>query len=186
MERIDFMAQSCKGLSRLSLRSLSKTIRKQFGYNNSERLNPLRMLDRLPEHLRNFSYLVLDRQDPEYPSDNAPARTEMWVEKGGTFAYRVVMQDKVYERARNDSGGDRMTICHEISHVYLLALGIVPVSKREFTIVRPYEDPEWQAKALAGELMIPYEASKGMPITEIMDIYGVSEEAAAYRYHHIK
>jgi hypothetical protein len=35
--------------------------------------------------------------------------------------------------------------------------------------------------ALAGEVMMPYEATKGMSVHELMDTYGVSKSAAKKR-----
>ena len=44
-----------------------------------------------------------------------------------------------------------------------------------------YCSVEWQAKALCGELMMPYNATKHLSIEKIMDKYGVSYEAAVQR-----
>lgn len=41
--------------------------------------------------------------------------------------------------------------------------------------IKPYESMEWQAKALAGEIMMPYEDTANMSVKDIMNIYGVSK-----------
>lgn len=47
-----------------------------------------------------------------------------------------------------------------------------------------YEDPEWQAKCLAGELMMPADKIRGMTIKEIVSHYGVSPDAALMQKKH--
>lgn len=44
-----------------------------------------------------------------------------------------------------------------------------------------YVSVEWQAKALCGEVMMPYEATKNMSTEEIVNKYGVSKSSAQYR-----
>lgn len=44
-----------------------------------------------------------------------------------------------------------------------------------------YCSAEWQAKALCGEVMVPYEASIGMSKEEIIAKYHVSKGIANYR-----
>ena len=47
--------------------------------------------------------------------------------------------------------------------------------------IKPYESVEWQAKALCGEIMMPYYATANMTVDEIVDIYAVSEASARKR-----
>lgn len=74
-------------------------------------------------------------------------------------------------------------ICHEICHV-ILSILVMPVSTR--TLAKDEEIPaycsvEWQAKALCGELTIPYDATVGMKAKAIMEKYPVTEASAKYR-----
>lgn len=43
---------------------------------------------------------------------------------------------------------------------------------------------EWQAKALAGEIMMPYEDTANMSVKDIMNIYGVSKDFAKTRQNY--
>ncbi len=76
-----------------------------------------------------------------------------------------------------------MHIFHEIVHPFLDKIGIKPIYNRcvKSSEILPYESLEWQVKALTGEIMMPYEATKGMSVEQIMRVYGVSEAAAFYR-----
>lgn len=47
--------------------------------------------------------------------------------------------------------------------------------------MKPYESIEWQAKALAGEVLIPYEATINLTFKEIVTKCKVSDDAALKR-----
>ena len=75
-----------------------------------------------------------------------------------------------------------MHIIHEIMHVFLDKLGYKPIYSRQLTPDVPqYRRLEWAVMAIAGEVMMPYEASKGLNEKELMKIYGVSSKAAKKR-----
>jgi Zn-dependent peptidase ImmA (M78 family) len=74
-----------------------------------------------------------------------------------------------------------LTITHEFAH-YLLhdeAIGLARVMEGEK--LKPYHDPEWQAKAFAGEFLIPAHLISNLSIDEIVIKCGVSYEAARYQ-----
>ncbi|WP_052120192.1 ImmA/IrrE family metallo-endopeptidase [Inquilinus limosus] len=67
---------------------------------------------------------------------------------------RIEVRSDVYDGAVAGSGRDRMTLAHELGHLVLHA--DVRLSRRmPGAAVRPFEDPEWQAKCFVGELLIP-------------------------------
>jgi hypothetical protein len=75
-----------------------------------------------------------------------------------------------------------MHIIHEIMHPCADKLGFTPIFSRRLTKDTPvYKRLEWIVKALAGEVMMPYEATNGMSIKDLMINYGVSEAAAKKR-----
>ena len=75
-----------------------------------------------------------------------------------------------------------MHIMHEIMHAFLDKLGYKPIFSRNLTKNTPlYCRLEWAVMAIAGEVMMPYEATEGMPVKELMKTYGVSESAAKKR-----
>lgn len=97
--------------------------------------------------------------------------------------YLIQIKESVYLRAyEKKSGGDRMHIIHEIMHPFVDKLGFRPIFSRRLTKDIPYyRRLEWIVKALAGEVMMPYEATIGMSVEEIMQEYGVSKVAAEKR-----
>ena len=70
-------------------------------------------------------------------------------------------------------------------HPFLDKLGIRPIFSRNLTKKTcPFCSLEWAVKAIAGEVMIPYNASANMTTKEIMGTFGVSEAAANIRIKH--
>ena len=75
-----------------------------------------------------------------------------------------------------------MHIMHEIMHPFMDKLGYRPIFTRQLTASVPcYRRLEWAVKAIAGEVMMPYEYTKGFSEEEIMQKYGVSYSAAKQR-----
>mgnify|MGYP000085419542 FL=1 len=104
---------------------------------------------------------------------------EMGNDHGMTYPDRHIMciREDVYERACRDYGRDRYTMCHEFAHL-LIHEGIDVALARGEDPLKPYEDSEWQANALAGELLMPYAEIRGMSPDEVSSIYLVSAAAA--------
>lgn len=97
--------------------------------------------------------------------------------------YMIQIKEDVYRgAAERKVGGYRMHIMHEIMHAFADKLGFKPIYSRTITKKMPcYCSLEWIVKALAGEVMMPYEATQGMSVKQIMKTYGVSETAAKFR-----
>lgn len=97
--------------------------------------------------------------------------------------YLIEMKESVYNDAVEGKGGPRAHVLHEICHAILCLLGFTPVlecSFKDFEL-RPCESMEWQAKALCGEILIPYGETQGLSVRQIMNKCGVSQECAALR-----
>ena len=166
-----------KGISRNQLRNLAKVIRFSWEYDDSSPFNPILELDRLHLHIKRVTYEIV--MDDELPK-NVPAACEI-VENDNII---IKIKEKVYVGASERKiGGDLMDITHEIMHAFLYRIGFKPTLCRSYqnNSIKPYESMEWQAKALAGEVMIPYEASKGLSVDEIMRKFHVSKSAAEMR-----
>ena len=88
----------------------------------------------------------------------------------------IQIRQDVYDGACRGEGRDRMTIAHEIGHAVLHTESLV--SARDFGEIKTYEDPEWQAKAFAGHLLVSDSAIKSLSISEVMTECGVSYDAA--------
>lgn len=91
----------------------------------------------------------------------------------------IYIREDVYSGAKSGKGRDRMTLVHEVGHSMLHTPDRI-VYARSFNVSVPaYRDPEWQAKAFAGELLIPLDLLEvGMSIDSICKEFGVSEDAA--------
>lgn len=74
-----------------------------------------------------------------------------------------------------------MTVVHEIAHFILLVVCGVKFD-RVFgnEPVLTYMDPEWHAKALAGEIMCPAHLIQGLSADQVAQRCGVSYDAAKY------
>lgn len=97
----------------------------------------------------------------------------------------IRIKESVYDRACAGKGRDRMTIMHELAHYFLLVISSFQVTQvvglRE---IASYKDPEWQAKALAAEMMIPYDLTRQMTSEDIAISCGVSLDSAKYQKTH--
>ncbi len=158
--------------SRADLRRLASEIRKALRLDKQLYFPIVELLDVLEETLDGFSYLIIP--DDELPP-NKHADTNV-------YTGEIRIKESVYNGARRGNGRDRMTIAHEFSHFMTLCFLGMKLSR---TIggerIKSYEDPEWQAKCLAGELLIPYTLTIGMTTGKIVEKCGVSYSAAEYR-----
>ena len=167
-----------KPVKRIQLRKFATIFRYLFGIAPTERIKVLDVLDRFHSVFDNVSYVVLE--DYEMPQ-NIPARCSIQ-ENEGTF--RIEIKNTVYVGAYEKNIGAFLDfICHEMCHVFLYRIGFTPIMNRSFDNgkIPAYCSVEWQAKALCGEIMMPYEATKNMTVEEIMKVYGVSRDSARYR-----
>lgn len=88
----------------------------------------------------------------------------------------IRIREDVYDGACEGKGRDRMTCAHEIGHAILHTDNLA--SARSYGEIKLYEDPEWQAKAFAGHLLIPDEIASRCSAHDIVEICGVSLDAA--------
>ena len=163
--------------SRKDLRLYAKLFRSICGFKEDEPIDPILLLDKLPdlEGLEDVRYEVVYNN---ILAGAVPAQCIL-LEDG----YLIQIKESVYNSARNKkTGGSRMHIMHEIMHAFLDKLGYKPIFSRNLTKNTPlYCRLEWAVMAIAGEVMMPYEATEGMPVKELMKTYGVSESAAKKR-----
>lgn len=171
------MDYETKPMNRLMARKIAKTFRILLGYNEDEPFDPIRELDRLHLFIPNFSYEIIE--DEMLPK-NVPCVCE--IDENENFVIKI--KEKIYEGARTKKiGGYLMDITHEEIHVYNYLLGYRPTMARSFRnhSILPFKSSEWQTKAVAGEVMIPFDATRNMTEKEIVARYNVSYEAASLR-----
>jgi len=92
---------------------------------------------------------------------------------------KILIREDVYDRACDGHGRDRLTIAHEIGHLFLHGPEKISLARVEKACaIPPWCDPEWQANAFAGEFLAPFRFIRAFSIPEIQRRYGVSETAA--------
>lgn len=100
---------------------------------------------------------------------------------GETYPSRnlIRIREDIYLGAVSGVGRDRLTIAHEIGHLFLHEDDAIALCRLEpGQRLKPYEDPEWQANAFGGELLAPSYLIKGMSEAEVQSKCGVSSAAA--------
>lgn len=166
-----------KSTNRKELRLLAKLFRSIMGLTQNERIDPVALLEKLPdtEAFNDVTFEVVD--DTDLPH-NVPAEC-IKTEDG----YHIRIKESVYNKAHKENNGAcRMHILHEIMHTYADKVGFQPVFTRVvYKKIPPYKSLEWIVMALAGEVMMPYEETESRDIQEIIDTYGVSTLAAVKR-----
>lgn len=170
------MDYETKPTSRKRLRYFAKLFRKIFRVGEWEPINVLQILEVVPIIFKNTSISIVN--DWELPA-NVPARCTI---ANGKF--QIEIKETVYNGAyKKKIGAYCGFIMHEICHVFLYKLGFTPVMNRSFDndVLPAYCSVEWQAKALCGEIMMPYEVTGNMPIFTLMRKFNVSKGFAEMR-----
>lgn len=171
------MDYKTKSTSREQLRTYAKYFRELFNVSQTGAFPVLEILDRLSDVFENTFYEIVDDSELE-PSTMAACTP---IEGGG---FKIEIKESVYRGAyENNDGACRGFILHEVCHVFLFSIGFTPLFERSFADreIPAYCSVEWQAKALCGEVMIPYEESEGMTIDQIVETYNVSNAFAQMR-----
>lgn len=168
-------------ISREELRSVAKALRQIFKCKNKFRFDVIDAFERTPVLFPQVTCIVVEDEEIE---NNIPARCTP--DMNGH--YLIEVKNSVYEGAVTGKGGYRAHILHEICHAFLCILGFTPILDRAFRNreLRPFESMEWQAKALCGEVMIPYEETAGLSIRRIMGYCKVSYDSAELRFNEFK
>ena len=175
------MDYKTKPTSREELREIAKFIREIFSCKNKYRFDVIDAFERAPVVLPAIVCLVVE--DDEF-EENIPARCVP--DFNGN--YTVEVKSSVYDGAIEGIGGYRAHILHEMCHAILCLLGFTPILDREFknNELKPFESMEWQAKALCGEVLMPYEETKNLSVNQIRHLCQVSRESAELRYNNYR
>lgn len=154
--------------SRSVLRENAKTIRVLDGSENDMFFDIIHFLE-----------VKLYQLDPTFNFRVLP-KSEMGECHGLTFPDRneIQIREDVYMRASEGSGRDRMTMAHELGHLLFHEKQNISYARMEHNELPAYRDPEWQADAFGGELLIPYHLAKGKSPDEVSKECKVSLNAA--------
>lgn len=165
---MDYMT---KPTSRSMLRRVAPYVRKIFGVPETGQFPVLDALEKVPDVFKGSGFEIVE--DDKMPQ-NTPARC-MPIDGGG---FLIEIKESVYRGAyEKEIGAYLGFICHEICHLFLFAIGFKPIYERSFenNQIPAYKSVEWQAKALCGEVMMPYNETRYMSVEQIMADYHVSK-----------
>lgn len=159
-------------VNRWQLRDLARQVREILGITDMLYFPVMPFLERvMPQLFEGFYYEVV--LEDEFPIKKH-ADTDV--------ANRCIrIREDIYYRAVDGHGRDRMTVMHEIAHYILLVVCGVKFD-RAFgdEPVVTYMDPEWQAAALAGEIICPAHLIRSLSADQVARECGVSLPAARY------
>ena len=175
---MDYKTKPC---SREDLRIVAVAIRKAFKCRNKYFFDVVKAFEEISTKFPAITTLVVEDDAFE---DNVPARCIPDFNGG----YCIEVKNSIYEGAVSGVGGYRAHILHEICHAFLCLLGFTPILQRAFrnNELKPFESMEWQAKALCGEILMPYEETEGLSVRQIRHLCQVSRESAELRYNNYR
>ena len=141
-------------------------VRRLSGNGDNPRFDIMRFVEvTLPQLDENTSFILTDDLGP-----GVHACTDV-------RARCIMIRPEIYHRAVAGYGRDRMTLAHEVGHL-LLHTEVQLARRVGADPIEVFRDPEWQAKAFAGELMIPRRLyPKRQHPVEAADLLGVSVES---------
>ncbi len=164
--------RKAKPMSRKGIRNIANIVRKWEKCENTFYFDILHFMEiTLPKIVPEYTFIVASME-------------EMGGAHGLTYPDKAIVKirEDVYDRAVDGSGRDRLTIAHELFHLLMHEdSNIIFARGGGDSNIKKYEDPEWQADAFGGELLIPHGLVKGMSATEISHRCGVSLAAANYQ-----
>jgi Zn-dependent peptidase ImmA (M78 family) len=165
------MNYAVESKSRKDLRMIAHELKDKLGLKQEIFFPIVDLLDVYCEMFDNFSYEIVEESEME---SSIHADTDV---KNG----HIRIKESVYLGAINGSGRDRMTIAHEIGHFTMINACGFKLNRTFSQRSKAYNDPEWQAKCFAAELLIDNRLVSKMSAEEITEKCGVSFEAASYQ-----
>lgn len=158
-------------LGRKDIRRFAEMIRRIEGCNNTLYFDIVHFLEN-----------TLPKIDPSFSFTIKPV-SEMGECHGLTYPNRneIIIREDVYLRACEDEGRDRLTMAHELFHLLQHESSNISFARMGKNKIELFRNPEWQADAFGGELLVPHHLIAGMTVDEIADSCKVSKKAAAYQ-----
>ena len=148
------------------IREKVRSIRKIFGLSEDGYVDIVKVFESLPDYGVDIEIDAIEDMDNKH-GQTYPAKP------------KIVIREDIYERACEGHGRDRLTIAHEIGHLFLHGTDKISLARVEKEYAVPtWCDPEWQANAFAGEILAPFRFIKDLSISDIQVKYGVSATAA--------
>ena len=175
------MDYKTKPIGRDDLKAIARWFKHQFKCKNKFRFDVIYAFEVIHQLFPQITTEVVEDDSIDVIADlNVPAACNPDLSGG----YHIAVRESIYNGACRGVGGYRAHILHEMSHAILCLLGFTPILDRSFNNneIKPcYLSMEWQAKALTGEILVPYEETIGMSKKKIKYLCKVSDSLAEYR-----
>lgn len=177
--------ESRLSLSRIQIREISKFVRKMLKI-KTIKFPVLEALEKLIDKFSNNLYYHI------LPDDEFETNVMAELVPEGNDVYCIKIRETVYEKAVNGGRASLGFICHEMCHFILIHIfdagPVMCVNENGLTYARNlkdkelprYKSMEWQAMALCGEIMIPYEKCKNYSFKQIVNRTKSSNEQTKY------
>lgn len=165
-------------ISRDNIRIFANLIRKNYKI-KTIRFPVLEFLENI-ENLTNNEVDYVVEDDNLFDND---VMAYIQVNDADYSNFTIHIRNSVYLNAYNGKHADIGFIMHEISHYFMIGiLGFRPQKEVCYSSkkIPLFRSAEWQAMALCGELMIPYEKCKGKTARQIYHITKSSKAQVDY------
>jgi len=157
-------------MERQKIQMMVRDFRRRLGISKAVCVDILRIVENVLPQIFGDEYQFLVLPESEMGTNHGLTTPE-------TLTIRI--REDVYKRARAGQGRDRFTIAHELAHLWLhdgIVLGLARAGRNE--VICRQEDPEWQANAFAGELLMDAYIIRPLTIEEVARYCKVSQDAA--------
>ena len=176
---MDFETQP---ISRENIRLFANLIRKNYGI-KTIRFPVLEFLESI-EELTNDEVSYIVEEDCEFDK-NVMAHIDVFKNES---KYLIHIRESVYVNAYSGKHADIGFIMHEICHYFMIGvLGFKPNESVCYSTkrIQTYMSAEWQAMALCGELMIPYDRCKGKTRRQVYHITKSSKSQVDFFFDNV-
>ena len=158
--------------SRAALREIAKNIRRELKLENVARFPVVEFLEFMQQTVEDFDYQIVENDE----------LSKSMFANYNPLSAMVSIKEKYYNMACIGHGFARWTLLHECLHHVLHRNQMAALSRQDNVPHKPFEDSEWQADALACELLMPLEMMNAdMTVEEVAEKFGVSPQAARNR-----
>ena len=177
--------ESRLSLNRIQVREISKFARRMLKI-KTVKFPVLKALEKLIDKFpNNLYYRIL-------PDDEFETNVMAELVPEGNDVYCIKIRETVYEKAVNGDRASLGFICHEMCHFILIHIfdagPVMYLNKSGLAYARSFKDKElpryksmeWQAMALCGEIMIPYERCKDYSFKQIVSRTDSFDEQTKY------
>lgn len=155
--------------SKKKIEEYANQIRERCGLQNTKCFPIMYFLEIvLARFFPDISLLVVEPEDmPFKEAETVPGQSLIRIRRD------------IYDEAIEGDGRARFTIAHEVGHFLMHSPDSIVLCRMEAgTIMKTYEDPEWQANTFASYLLAPTALASGLTKQEIMQQFQLSERAA--------